>query len=224
MTTSGVTTGLMTARQIAQAVLEQVNYQDPAEAASDADAKTVMRVLNWTLKSLTAAGRNQWRNATVAVSWPGATAEQALSTNYVDVFDCRYQQSATYERPMTRETWDQYKLRPNKSQAGDPLVFCPIKQTGTIRMAIWPVPATTVTLNLDVARVIEDVTSLSQTVDVPQEWTETLYMNVADRLPSSFKAALSPDERRDLQNRAAGLLALLRDSDQPDSFQITPAL
>lgn len=221
MTTSGEISGLMTVRDIATAALQQLNYLDPAEAASDADATTAMRVINWTLKTLQADGCNLWRETTVSITWPGATAEQALATRYLDVFACRFQQSATYERAMGRLEWGEYKGYPSKAQAGDPLVFCPIKQVSSLRMAVWPVPASDVTLNLDVARVIEDVTALSQAVDVPQEWTEAVYVNVADRMPSSYKQALGPDERADLSARARSLYALMRDADRPGSYFLT---
>jgi hypothetical protein len=221
LTTSGVTTGLMTARQIAQAALEQLNYLDPAESASDADATVCLRVLNWMLKTMQADGINLWREATTSITWPGATAEQALAANYIDVRACRFQQSTTFERPMGRMELDDYKALPYKSQAGDPLMFCPIKQSGTLRMAVWPVPASSVTLNLDVARVIEDVTALAQNVDLPQEWTEAVYTNVADRMPASYKAALSGIDRQDLTVRAQSLYSLMRDADRPGSYVLT---
>jgi hypothetical protein len=222
MATSGVTTGLATARDIITRALELLGLQDPGATLDAALAKVALQHLNWMLKSLQGDGNDGWRQDTVQITWPGATAEQALATNYIDVSAARFVQSATFERPLARWEWAQFKDLPNKAQAGDPYVFCPIKKVGTIHIAVWPVPASSVTLNLDVARVIEDVTSLSQNLDIPQEWTETAYTGLADRLiPVMGTVMVDPNRAADVHQRAASLYSLFRDADRPGSYIFT---
>jgi hypothetical protein len=215
VSTSGTTTGLATAGDIVRRALELIQVFDPGEEVTPADMATGLKHLNWMLKAMQGDGCNLFRDERITITWPGGTVEGSLSPSVIDVIDVRFQQSSTFERQLSRWERGEYNQIPNKAQAGDPLAYTVIKRTGAIRMSVWPVPADDVTLNCDVARVIEDVTAHTQNVDVPQEWTEAVIYNLADRLAPVF-GVQSP-----VTDRALALYVMMRDADRPGSYFLT---
>jgi len=213
MATSGVITGSMTAREIVTAAVDEIGYRDADIELQSSDAATCLRTLNWMLKSWQTQGiTNLWRVQDVSITWPAATSEVTLDTNYLDLKDVRVRVSGI-DRVLTRFSQSDYAEITTKAQAGAPIAYNLVKTRSTLMLRLWPVPAAETALYADGSRVVEDVSDLSQTLDIPQEWTEAVYVCLADRLPLSFKAGLSPIERAELKARAEGLYATLRAHD-----------
>lgn len=214
MATSGVITGTLTARQIVTAAMEEIGYHDANIPLDASDAATGLRVLNWMLKSWQTEGlTNRWRLEEVSISWTAGVTEATLNTNYLDLFNLRVRDSNNVDRLLEPLSSKDYAEIPNKSTSGTPVAYNIRKTNSTIALRLWPVPTATTSLYAEGVRIIEDLTNLAEHVDVPQEWLETVYINLADRLPLSFKAGLTPIERQELAQRAASLRRLLKVDD-----------
>jgi hypothetical protein len=216
MTTSGVITGLMTARDIVGEALALIGASAMDETPSASAASQALRQLNWMLKSWQADGCNLWRDQDVTTTWPAAASEALLDINVLDVFSVRWVESATNERELTRWERADYARLPNKAAAGSPTIYSPVRDRDAVLLRLWPVPTAGGTLKYEIARVVEDVTDLDQTVDVPQEWTEAVFTNLAVRLLPLYREPTQSDAL--LKARADELYARMRDADRPASY------
>jgi hypothetical protein len=224
MATSGVITGLMTARDIVRAALEEIGVASVGVELSAADAAVALRSLNWMLKSWQADQVNLWRHADVSITWPAATREVTLGTNYLDLVDVRVVLDGGTERLLTRWLDGEYLSLPNKDAAGSPVIYNINKTISSITLRLWMVPAAETTILAQGVRVVEDVTDLAQNLDLPQEWTECVYMSLAARLLRPFEVeASNPALAADVKANAASLYARLSSNDQPGSYFMGPA-
>lgn len=221
MTTSGTITYLSTARDLIKGALELIGVADNHE---DADSyATALRQMNWMLKTMQADGCNLWREDEKSITWTAGNQVQTLTPNIMDILDARVVISSTFERTLGRFERGDYVVLPNKAASGAPTLYSFQKRTGNAKMNVWPVPTTDTTINLTVARVIEDVTDLNQTLDLPQEWQETIVYQLADRLCEPFSVALSqPMVAAEVKKRASELYTMLRDYDRPTSIFFKP--
>jgi hypothetical protein len=91
-------------------------------------------------------------------------------------------------------------------------------------LRIWPVPAADITLELDYSRRPFIAETPEDTLDVPQEWHEAIYMGLAARCASMFGAdRVSPQTVARIEARAAQLYQRLLDADRPDSYYFEPS-
>lgn len=91
------------------------------------------------------------------------------------------------EIPMERFSRDTYESQPNKNSPGRPLNYLYDKQLTPV-MTFWPVPNDTNSLiSIKRQRQVQDVGTLSQKIEVPERWFEsiiwTLSKNLAFELP-----------------------------------------
>lgn len=222
MTTSGTITGTLTARDLCTLAAQDLGVYSAGETLSAADATEMMTRLSWMLKSWQADGANLWRQAEGTAVFPDATKTVTLDPRCIDVLEARYQQSASFQLPMQRYEIGEYQSIPNKDQAGAyPLIFYLRKLVDSVTMTVWPVPADGATVHYSYARVIEDVTDLNQTIDVPQQWMETIWTNLAARCVTMFGVTrLDPATVTMVTARAAALEQKLLDQDRPASVLI----
>ncbi len=224
MATSGVTTFNLTALEVVQQATLVNGYRDPDEALSAADAETARIHLNLMLKSWQADGCNLWREYEDTASFISGDYNETLDPRVIDVMEARVVLSATNERPLKRWEWGQYVGLPNKTQSGDPVIYVIRKERAATKMIIWPVPTETRTVNYTAARVAEDVSVLTNDIDVPQEWLECVIYGLAARLcePLGVTVANTNTVAR-VQQRADDLYARMRDMDRPSSITFEPS-
>jgi hypothetical protein len=217
--TSGVITGEMTARDLCTAAAKDLGVYGAGETLSDADAFDMMTRLNWLLKTLQAKGTSLWRVTEGEAEYLADEATVALDPRCIDVLEARFVQSSTYERPLARWELGQWQALPNKAQPGYPTAFYLNKQVGSVTMSLWPVPNADATIRYSYSRVIEDVTDLNETIDVPQEWMETLWTMLAARCVTLFGVTrIDPAAVQLVIARAAQLETELLDQDRPASY------
>lgn len=218
MSTSGQITGLLTAGQYVTLALELLGQCAPGDEPSGEELSSGVRYLNFMLKSWQADGCNLFRDEEVTIEWPAGQADCELAPNVIDVIMARYVQSSTYERWLDRwERWD-YQQLPNKISTGLPTIYNFVKTVGNPRMRVWPVPSSTITIRANIARVIEDVTAADQEIDLPQEWTECAYYNLAARMANTMGAfKVGPQVVIDVNQKAGDLYAALSTFDRPGS-------
>jgi len=218
MTTSGITTFSNTARDyVTQALLENgiiAIGEEPDAAELDA----CLFRFNAMLKSWSAKGLS-WKQETVTQAGVAATATITLPAYVREVNGCRYVESDTNERAMGRWERDDYMILPNKAAVGTPTIYYVDRNTGAITLYVWPVPAATFSLKLDIDRIIETITDASQTLDIPEEWTECVMANLAMRCCNLFGEQPS----QELAQRAAMLEREMFDAWRPASYFMGPA-
>lgn len=228
MATSGVISGLYTAREIITQAHELTGAVTEGQPASTAyDAAMALRHLNWMLKSMQADGCHAFRLEEITWTWTGAAASMAFDgqssrpENVLDIKDMRVRASSI-DRQLTRIEVDEYAAIPNKAQAGSPISFTIRKGINYPTVYIWPVPASSTTMYANVERVIEDVTTLDENVDIPQEWTECVVYKLADRLNAAGGFIGTPSAQA-IQQRGDILYRTLRAADEPQSIYLSPA-
>lgn len=221
MTTSGTITASMTARDVITRAYKILGvYDNNQDADTFADGLTA---LNWMLKSMALDGANLWREALETLTIPANTASITLTPNIIDVMSARVLISSTYERDMGRWEREEYDILPNKTATGTPVVYHFRKQTGNAQFFVWQVPNVDTTIKATVQRIIEDVTNLNQTLDIPQEYTETVCYCLADRMIDDFGVALMDRTTADrVQLRAGQLYQRMLDADRPTSYTFRP--
>ncbi len=226
MTTSGTINTISTVRGLIKGAFELCGVSDNHEAADDYDM--ALRHLQWMLKSLQADGVNMWRIETISVNWPSGAQSRTFGTdivtpsNVIDVQDARVVISSTFERTLGRFEYGDYVVMPNKAASGAPTIYTFLKRTGGAKLYMWPVPTETTAINLTIARVIEDVTSINQTVDLPQEWQETIVYNLAKRMLAPFSVwEGQPRTAAMISEQADRLYRALSDADRPASIFMT---
>lgn len=213
MTTSGVTAWEMTARDHITAALRDARVLASGdEPTADELSDCVVR-LNGLLKSWSIKG-NLFRDDSVTATVTAGNPSVTLSAEVRDVSGARVVLSATNERPLFQWTRAQYLMLPNKAAVGSPTIYYLGKTVGAPELSVWPVPATNVTLKLDYSRVADTVTDASQTLDIPSEWQEAVWKNLAVECAELFGAQLS--ERYTM--RAMQLYQQFLDSDRPDYY------
>jgi hypothetical protein len=107
------------------------------------------------------------------------------------------------EITMSQLNRDDYTNFPNKSFSGRPLQFWYDKQYLVPRLWLWPVPNDiTAQVVVWIQRQIQDVGSLTNTIEVPQRWLESIIFLLASRVAMELPPATLP------QGRIEMLLAL----------------
>lgn len=175
--------------------------------------------LNHMFQSWAARGVTLWSDQdAVAVTTPGSPLV-AIDARAIDINNARLLVSPGYERPLTRWEKGEYDSLPNKAQVGDPLIYSPAYAVGSLQIRLWPVPTAARTILYSYSRSITAVQDLSQPVDVPPMWTETVVKCLAARL-DAFGDGGDPAHLAKIMNEAAALERQMLDHDRPASYMI----
>lgn len=212
MATSGVTDFSLTASDICHDALRE-NGIIPLGEEMEADELTaVIRRLNAMLKSWQMDGA-LWKQETVTVAGTADTATITLPDYVRGVNGLRYVDSATNERQMVRFERDEYTVLPNKTASGTSTIYY-VDRSEPLTLYVWPVPSANFSLKADIDRKMDTVTAPTQTVDIPEELSETVYANLAVRCAGLFQAQLQPE----LVARAQMLERKMLDNYRPASY------
>lgn len=217
MATSGVITSNMTAGEMMMLAMQELGSIGAGEAPTGEEYEAMLPRLNFMLKSWQAKGCNLWRETDGTITIPADTASGALDPRVIDVMAARV---VNTPNQIALQRWEtgEYRQIPNKSQSGRPVAFYIDKQRDAVNMYVWPVPTTDTEIKLDYARVIEDVTATTDNLDIPQQWIETVYVNLAARCAALFGATrVDPNTVGEIKQRAAMLEQDLFDMDRPSS-------
>ncbi len=223
MATSGTINGTLTVRDILTVSLRLLGVRGKGQEPTADDANVAIPLLNGMLKTWQAEGCNLWRQIQDTAAFSVGVSTVALDPRVLDVMEARYVESATFERTLGRWEWGDYVTLPNKIASGLPTIFVLDKQRTAINMTVWPVPSVATTIRYTAARVIDDTNDLNDEVDLPQEWLETVYFNLAERLIAIYGIdALLPTVAQRVTARAQQLYAKMLDFDRPASVFMKP--
>lgn len=221
MALSGTISFNMTAQQLIDAALRKITVLGEAESASGnqyADAQTELQLM---LGTWSQQGPNLWTiTEGTAIPLISGTATYTLSPRPRSVATVRFAVSGVEQRPMTewdRQDWDRF---PQKAQTGAPLKYLVDRQRTSTTLTFWPIPNQTGvwTAPYSYERVFQDVTQPSQDIDVPQEWLETVMVNLASRLADDYRLS-GPNVDR-VRDRAVKLYDMAMTADRRGDIRI----
>jgi len=212
MAVSGSTDFNLDARQIVTQALRIIRVTPGGSEPSANDAADAEVALNLLLKT--------W--GTHSHLWIVTAGTLALVANQIEYsvpnarrmisVRRRYTTSAI-DTPMSEMSRQEYDDQPNKETASVPIMWYFNPQRSSRTLYLWPpASAQTVTqysLRYTYYRVIDDIDSLNNDADLPQEWLECLVWNLADRLMEPYNVNYPG-----VTARAAALLSQLSGQDQ----------
>lgn len=218
MATSGVTDWPLTCGEIIQQAMIELGVLNSGEDPESSEINDAMLRLNSMLKTWSRKV-NLWRDGTATLIVTGGAGSATLPQEVRDVNSVRQVISATNYRLLTAWNRDQYLTLPNRAAVGNPTIYYVKRDLNDVEIRIWPVPAADITLHLDYSHSAEVATAPDETLDIGQEWSETVILNLAARCAGMFGAnRLDPQTVGDVKQRAAILEQELFDSDRPDSI------
>jgi hypothetical protein len=218
MPTSGITSWPLTAEEIVTQAMFELGAISSGETPSGEEMSDGLTRLNAMLKSWQGEG-NLYREASGTLTLLANTASGTLPQGVRDVSSVRHQVSATYNRQLAEWNRGEYMRLPNRAATGSPTAYYVGRTIDGVVITVWPVPATSITLELDYYRTSETVTDPSETVDVPEEWQEALILGLASRCASMFGTTrIDPNTVQRIDERASALYQRLLDRDRPDSY------
>lgn len=190
MATSGSSDFTLTARQVINYALEDCGVLEGAGTAAAEDADVALRRLNVLIKgmqkngpflfSVQVDGSQALANATGSYSLSSTTPLRLLEVRYSDVNN--------REIPMIPLTRTQYFELPEKTSSGIPTQYWYDSDSQDMTLYVWPVKGTvtTETIEYTYQRKLEDLDSLDNNIDVPEEWLDTIAYKLAQRLLIPF--------------------------------------
>lgn len=218
MATSGVTSWPLTAGEFVQQAMVKLGVLESGGSPESGEMTDGLVALNAMLKNWSTRV-NLWRDGTATLVIAPGAGSAALPQEVRDLNSVRQIISATNHRLLTPWNRDQYYSLPNRAAVGNPTIYYVKRDLDNVQIYLWPVPSTEITLHLDYSRTAETVTDSGETLDIGQEWAETVIVNLAARLASVFGATRTdPQTVARIDQRAAFLEQELFDSDRPDSI------
>ncbi len=213
MTTSGTAAWSLTARDIITAALQENGIVGLGETPTAEESDVCLLRLNAILKSWP-VGLHLQSQATV--SFTAGVSTVTLAAGVERVAGARLVNSATNHRTLYQWERDEYMSLPNKVSSGPPSIFYAAQTNDGVTLTVWPVPTATTSVIIDYLRKPETVTSLNETVDFPERYTEALYAMLAVRCAGIFAAPLTPE----LVARAERLRREAEDAERPDAYYL----
>lgn len=222
MAVSGVNTAIDTARQVITDALFEIGVVGAGQDPDPNDMEVGRRRLNWLLKSWQNEGLNLWRDDEITIPWPAYTVEGDLDQQYTDLVAVSVARSSTNNLQLTRWETDDYARLPNQLQTGDsPTIYNLYRGVDALRLRLWPVPSQDVTLYASGNRVIYDVEGLDENIDLPQQYTRTAMLCLAQVLIPVFGKASDPNAALTVTEARAAYRKMLGD-DRPASYYLGP--
>lgn len=230
MATSGSSDFSRNAREIATAALEMIGVVAIGDTPEAEHSAKALEQLNLMVKTWGASPAPKlWLVSEGAVTLTASNAAYTASPVSLarKVLSIR-RRTSSIDTPLEMLSRDEYDDVPNKSGTGTPTSFYFDPQRATRTLYVWPAPSSAVasstTLRMTYLRVIEDLDSLNDDFDLPQEWLEVLQYGLAARLALVFRMHLAdPVGAAEIKQRAQELMAQLSAyDDEPSSVFLSP--
>lgn len=221
MATSGSIDFSMTAANLATFALRKAGIVSIYDTPSAEDMAETIRDLNMMLKSWQRSGPNLFRQTFGSATLVAATGSYVLSPRPYKVIEARFRNASARDLPMREMTRQEYVDLPHKTSSGTPTSYYVDRQRASTTLYVWPVPAsvTTETIQYTYQRVIEDIDSGSDDLDIPQEWFETVGYALAERVLDAFDK-----ENPFIRRRAAQLYQAALDDDREAVVRFEPEM
>lgn len=214
MPTSGTTTYELDARELITQALREIRVvasgQEPnANDARDAEVTLNLMLKTWTTHThlwIVTAGNFPLVAGQMEYSVPNARRMISVRRRYTP---------GLTDTPMDLISRQEYDDLPNKFNLGTPVSAYFDAQRTARTLSLWPPASAAVALSSTIRytyyRVIEDIDSLNNTADLPQEWLECIKVNLADRLMPQHNVSYP-----EVTARAGALMQVLSGQDQEE--------
>jgi len=190
------TTATKTVRDMVTRALRLARVTAVDEDPTAADADQAMDMLNSMIKGWQNEGHSLWYRSSMTLAMDGdpATSYTLPPARPLEIHSARWKGTATgSEIPMLPLTRDEYDELPNKSTTGTPTQYHYDRQRENARFYIWPIlsaASATASILITYTREAEDITSLSDVLEMPGEWWETTAYALASRLNDIYGQAV----------------------------------
>ena len=203
---------------------EEIEARKNGGAGSGEDAERGREHINLMLKSWMRY-EHLWRLTEGYVLLVADLAGYSLTPRPYRVNDIRYRDSNSKDTIMTPMSRDLYYTLPDKAITGIPTQWYFDPQRDSDSLFIWPVLSsingtTPERIQVTYQRRFEDVDTLAENVDIPQQYLEVVGYNLASRLASSY--GRKGDTINHVHSLALELKNEMLDDDRPDFVQFVP--
>jgi hypothetical protein len=223
MATSGVTSLVLTARDVIKFALGKLNAIPIGQDPDITEMEPCILELNLMLKGWETKGPHLWRNTFSTLNLTANTPSYSMTAdNPLRIVEMRYRYPDGHDLPMKRLSRIQYTSLPVKASNGIPTQYYFDPQENGQTLYIWPVPqvVTTDALAFTFQRRFQIVQSLNNTLDIPQEWLDTVGYNLAERLLPNYGVESQSAAR--IERTSQGLLRAAKAFDRPAFVQFVP--
>lgn len=187
MAVSGSTDFAMDSRQVIASAFTNAKIYAAGETITSDDMAAGQEALNLMLKTWSAKP-HLWITTEGSVTL--VTGQASYSVPDARRVSSVRRRIAGIDTPLNELSRQEYYDLPNKSGAGMPVSWYFDPQRSARTLYLWLVPtaalAASTTLQYTYSRVIDDVDTLDNDPDVPQEWLEALVYSLSDRLANSY--------------------------------------
>lgn len=227
MTVSAISDYRLTANELVDEAFDLIGVGSEGESITADMYRRAKRSLNLMILSWNAQ-EDLWRHSQVSLPLVSATAAYIIAPKPMRITSARRKNIVGgNETPMTAWSRQEYLDQPNKLTSPSTPVnyyYDPQRDTGTLYL--WPAPSTQVapliTIELDVLRQMFVMDTTQDTLDFPQEWQETVVMNLAKRLKLKYPVNDST-VNAEIDAQADALFAKLKGWDnEPTSIYLQP--
>lgn len=194
MATSGTRDTAETVGQLITDALIEIHVLEENETATAAQTAKGIRWLRRMMRTWNALGCRLWLTDEEVITLAADTATYTLSPRYIGFDYALRRSSAGEDTPIRIYTREEYNRLPNKTASGAPFVIWFDRQAASTVATVYPVPsAVGDTIRVQARRVVEDPTAVSETMEVPPEWSEAMMYNLAVRMaPGEGVDVLNP--------------------------------
>jgi hypothetical protein len=214
MSTSGTTTWKLNRNEIISAALRKLGVLSGGSTPETYQITDATQALNALVKGLQTDGMPLWAIKTFTFTtvvgdadYPIGPSQTLNTAKPLKIFQAWRNQSSNYSNvPLNIYTNYNYDLLPLVNSSGTPvnLYFQPFNTYGMINL--WPKPNdATTTISIRYQAPFEDMTSDTDDLDFPSEWTETIIYLLAVRLAPEYGIPLM--DRQQLKKEADELHA-----------------
>lgn len=218
MPTSGNTVYGYTAGQLMNSAACELGAVGMGDSLKSSEEAEMQRRLNGMLAKWS-TDMNMFRETSGTLTITGATGAATLPNDVRGVRSVRHVISSTNKRPLAEWNRDEFYRLPNRTTAGNPSAYFLASGVEAYQIYIWPVPALSITLELDYNRAFYIVEAPEQTIDLPPEWYEALLYGLAARSANIFGTTnIAPQTIARIDTQARDTYQKLLDGDRPDSY------
>ena len=222
MATSGVYNWPLTAGEIVQQAMVELGVLNSGDDPDNHEMTDCMVRFNSMLKGWSRKA-NLWRDEVGTLLVPGGTGAVTLQQSVRDINSVRQIVSPTNHRTLAPWNRDEYYSMPNRAAIGNPTCYYVKRDTDSVQIYVWPVPTVDILLHADFQRAAQTITEPGETLDISQEFGETVILGLASRIAGMFGASrIDQATVADVKQRAAILEQEMLDSDRPDSIVFQP--
>lgn len=223
MATSGSVDFSMNARGVITYSLQKLHVYASDATPSASDMETGRTALNLMLKTWQTKASSLFRRTSGTVTLVANTQAYTLTPRPFRVISARYRNASSRDLPMVEWTAEDYEDMPVKTANGTPVAFYVDYQRDSVIMNVWQSLAsvTTETIRYTYQRRFEDIDSLENDIDVPQEHFELVTDSLADRLAAHFGKSGS-QIHLDIKNNATELMSDVLSAEREGVVRFVP--